>query len=599
MPGKKPQQPQVPSVHSVSMSKYQAVDICEKESRNGWVEFGVDNLFPQYLIELGNESPLHSTLCKQISQAILGKGLESNLPATRTKLAQFRINKKVLPGICHDVKKNGGYYPAVVWSKDNSQINEINSIPIEYCLVNVAVDTDEITGVRVSKNRAQKRKDRYTPVLYPLFKVKKAKATGENDLPIYEDESRQILFKFMLSPGSEYYPRPDYVGAINYIELDRQISSYHCNNIKNGMFPSHIVTFLNGIPAPEEQGAVIAAWEQNTRGTENAGVRIFSFNESLERATKIEAFPLSDADKQYEFLSEETMMRVMQAHRIVSPLLIGVRDGSGLGSNTDELVTAHRLFMQQVVGPYQELIIEGMEEALGAAGVVPQIEFEQNELPVDIEKDATSKDPVTKLSKAEPVAMSEEDSKYWITRLKTVGETIDAELWELVEETMVHSVEEEREFAEQKLSKINLQGEYANPDLKSKWGDTGLYKLRYAYSQNIDDNSRPFCKEMVNLSVSGTVYRYEDIAQMSDAGVNGQFAPAGSSSYDIFTWKGGVYCHHHWKRQIYFRKRGKDGAFLPNKGLENDKRVGNNPFVPAKGKEGIAPIDTPTRGSLK
>jgi len=133
---------------------------------------------------------------------------------------------------------------------------------------------------------------------------------------------------------------------------------------------------------------------------------------------------------------------------------------------------------------------------------------------------------------------------------------------------------------------------------RSKWGDAGLYKLRYAYSQNLTANSRDFCVEMVGMSKAGAVFKYEDIQNMSDAGVNGEFAPEGQSSYDIFRWKGGAYCHHFWKRQIYFRKQEK-GRFLPNKGLDNDKRVGNVPYVKPKGFESIAPINTPSRGSLK
>ena len=90
-----------------------------------------------------------------------------------------------------------------------------------------------------------------------------------------------------------------------------------------------------------------------------------------------------------------------------------------------------------------------------------------------------------------------------------------------------------------------------------------------------------------------------ELRVMSDKGVNGDFAPTGRSTYDIFVYKGGAFCHHFWKRQIYMRKRDSKGRILPNEGLENDKRVGNNPFVPKKGVEGIAPINTPSRGSLK
>ena len=103
---------------------------------------------------------------------------------------------------------------------------------------------------------------------------------------------------------------------------------------------------------------------------------------------------------------------------------------------------------------------------------------------------------------------------------------------------------------------------------------------------------------MVGLSKGGAMFRFEDITEMSDNGVNEKFAPQGQSNYDIFIWKGGAYCHHMWKRKIFMRKREK-GKFLPNDGMKNEKAVGNTPYVPQKGAEGIAPINTPTRGSLK
>jgi len=190
---------------------------------------------------------------------------------------------------------------------------------------------------------------------------------------------------------------------------------------------------------------------------------------------------------------------------------------------------------------------------------------------------------------------TDEQGAIFIEKLKAKAEYINDE-WELLSEERVTDALAEEDFVLQCQSLDS----YAKGDEseRSQWGDAGLYKLRYAYSQNLSANSRDFCIEMVAMSKAGAVFKYEDIQQMSDDGVNGEFAPAGQSEYDIFRWVGGAYCHHFWKRQIYFRKQEK-GKFLPNKGLENDKRVGNVPYVKPKGIEGIAPINRPGRGSLK
>jgi len=169
----------------------------------------------------------------------------------------------------------------------------------------------------------------------------------------------------------------------------------------------------------------------------------------------------------------------------------------------------------------------------------------------------------------------------------------------LVDEQPAHDTREDEELAVSKWKEAQLAGEdsYAQGEKKSD-EDRGLYKIRYQWAGDSTDKTRPFCLIMDGIRDQGLVFRYEDIQAMGDDGVNGNFAPEGQSTYDIFLWKGGVYCHHFWKRQIYFRKREK-GKFLPNDGLKNDKRVGNVPFVKKKGFESVAPIDTPTRGSLK
>ena len=91
------------------------------------------------------------------------------------------------------------------------------------------------------------------------------------------------------------------------------------------------------------------------------------------------------------------------------------------------------------------------------------------------------------------------------------------------------------------------------------------------------------------------------------AKINGEFAPQGKDKYNIWLYKGGAYCHHRWVRQVYFRKRSK-GKFLPNKGLDNDKRVSvasaKRAGVPFKdvGEDwntaSTAPINTPSKGKL-
>jgi hypothetical protein len=176
---------------------------------------------------------------------------------------------------------------------------------------------------------------------------------------------------------------------------------------------------------------------------------------------------------------------------------------------------------------------------------------------------------------------TDEEGKQFLKHLAECGELIDLDEWELVEECEVDNYDNEENF-----TKVNQALEsYADPDQKSKL-DAGLYKVRYRYTTWISENSREFCREMVRLSKGGIVWRYEDIQEMSAAGVNGQFAERGKTEYNLFRYCGGVNCHHAWMRAIYKRKR-QGGKFLPNEGMDNEVKIA----VRKAEAEGFSPMD--------
>jgi hypothetical protein len=556
------------NIQEILLSRYEPVEAVEKENRSGWIDYGQNNLFPQHLINLYHNSPIHNALTNSIAFMIEGQGTGT-------------ILDNALQGIAFDLKLQGAFCAEIIWSMDFTRVVQINHLPFENCRLAYDRDEDDITGIFYSKDWANTRSKKGKPEFIPAFNPS-----------IAQEQPRQVIYAHGMSAGSVYYPKPDYFGALNYIELSYQMGLYHVNNILNGLFPSFIINFLNGIPQKEEREAIRREWETRLSGANNAGKFLMTFNEDPTRAPQIEAFPLSDADKQYQFLSEETAKQIMVGHRVVSPLIHGIRDTTGFGSNKDEMLVGLEIFNNQVIKPYQRIIERVFTPILGEVNIEMNSPFDAEV--VVVEPTTQGVELKKKVVTAEN-DFSDEQGRVWIQTLKEKAEIVDLDEWQLVSEEDVTDPHNEANFRQEYMSVRS----YANADDKSIWGDTGLYKLRYAYSQNLSENSREFCQEMVGLSKAGLSFRYEDIQEMSDAGINGEFAPEGSSSYNIFIWKGGCFCHHFWKRQIYIRKRDAKGRVLPNKGLENDKRVGNNPYVKPKGEEGIAPINTPTRGSLK
>jgi len=339
----------------------------EKETPKGFVTFGEANLFPNYLIDLYYSSPVHSALTMSIAFMIAGKEFKSNNPAAQREIDRLKLNAIRRP-ITLDAKMHGGYYLEIIWSVDRSTIAKINHLPYENVRLAVANDEDVIPGVYYSKDWNDTRKKKNIPAFIPMYNPT-SKA----------EEPSQVLFVGIMTPGSAYYPKPDYYSAINYIEITRDISEFYRAFLSNGMAPSYFLHMNNGIPDPEEQMAIRRNWETMV-GAKKAGKVVFTFNESADRAPRLDLVPMSDADKQWQELSVQSRENILAAHRVTSPLLFGIRDAGGLGSNADEMKQAYRIFNKNIIEPYQQIVTDSIEEIFKAMGIVADIYIEPNDI---------------------------------------------------------------------------------------------------------------------------------------------------------------------------------------------------------------------------
>ena len=566
-------------VSRVELAQYQPVASTEKIERSGWLSFGDDNLYPTYLKELADTSPVHGAIVKGVARMIAGKGF-APLPTYNTD----RLSR-ILPSVASDMSLYGGFYVECIKALGSDEVVKVTHLPFENC--RLAVDENSnVTGIYYSKNWAQYRKKINEPVHIPLN-------SGE--------VKRFVKISFLDETTSVYYPQPSYKSCINYIELDRQISVFHVSNILNNFAPGTIVSLFNGTPDEDAKQAMKREL-QGATGASNAGKMVVLFNEPDQQKPDIVTYQLNDADKQYDLLNRTATEKILVGHLITTPLLFGIKyGGDGFSSNADEMRQGLEIFMANVIEPMQRVIIDSLEEAIGISGLVI---IPNNVLGATEVKPAEPVAPVAPVVKqhanlSAKMDMTEEQEVAWLNYLQDKGEVIDMELYDLVNEEIV----EGEPVADEELSAVKLFKRFADPDAKSK-NDAGLIKVRYRYSTALSDNSRIFCKNMVAASKAGVVYRYEDIIRMGDDGINSEFAAKGESTYSIFLYKGGANCHHFWTRQTFMRKR-ENGKFLPNKGLENDERISQS-SAEKKGFEfkdaqywaeaSTRPIDMPNNG---
>lgn len=591
------------SLEFIQLQSYTAPSIIEQKNKD-WVQYGDDNNYYQYLIDLYHSSPTNNACIKGTVDQIFGKGLEVTR-ASRDLPGYIEFKKLFsaddLRAVAMDLKMLGQASFQLVKSKDRKKYVQAKHFPQQTLRPAKCNEKGEIEKYYYCPDWANMKRN-HTPIEFRAFG--------------YDQSANECILTIKpYSTGSFYFAPVDYQGGTQYANLEAEISNFHINNIMNGLAPSMLINFNNGQPPAEVKDTVEAQIKQKFGGSSNAGRFIISWNDGKDSSADITPVQLSDAHNQYQFLSQESMQKIMVAHRIVSPLLLGIKDNTGFGSNADELKSASILFDNVVVRPFQRLIIDAVTKVLNFNGfnlnlyfkTLQPLEFTDlsgNVIDDETREEETGVSLASQKKKIDLADMTIQDEKSWIEHLKDKGEIINTDEWELIDVQEVTDADEELRF--------NLA--YDNPNKKSD-DDKGVYKIRYRYGPDfISNKSREFCSTMVQEAKSGVIFRREDIIQMGDAGVNGQFAPSGQSSYSIWKYKGGVNCHHRWERLTFRRKQVK-GKFLPkqpnevgeSRDLDNYNEVSNKsadaagvPFSPSGWNTAkTRPIDMPNKGSLK
>lgn len=526
----------------LQLSKYEERSYRETPNREGFVNYGDDNLFPQYLVDLYHSSATHNALVTSIAMMIYGEGFDASDLEGRLAFDQWNLNDE-LRKACLDFKIQGGFALEVNWSLDRTTIANVSHLPFENIRSGFVNEDEIVETYYYSKDWSDKREE---PVEIHRF---------HKEMNV--EFPTQILYVKPFSPGSFYYPKPDYVGSINYIELDKEISIYHINNIQNGMSPSFSIHFKNGIPPQEERNRIRMDIERQLSGAGNAGKFIVTYSDDPERKPDFEPFQLSDAHNQYQFLSEEVTAKIMVGHRVTSPQMFGVAVPGKLGGG-GELAESAELFEKNVIRPARQVVEEAVKTLLNASGLQSTL--------VTLASEETNLDGC-------------------ISYLDEVGEELGDE-WELIDEVEVdYDLEETRDAMWAFARAIVPEGN--RPTAGESEQDTEIIKVRYVYAPGtVSDNSREFCRKMVS---AGRVYKKEDIIAAGNRAVNRGWGPNGADTYSIWLYKGGGDCHHFWKRQTYLRKDNSKISVNQAKKLireagvdakrleENDKRVAQRP----------------------
>ena len=575
------------NLHIVNLSTYNRPKVKE-DKRKEWVAYGDDNNYYQYLIDLYTNSTTNNAIINGISNMIYGKGIDALDSSTKTD--EYAALKSIFHNDCLrkvslDLKLLGEASFQVLYA--DSKVVRAEHFPRQTLRAEKYNEDGDIEAYYYHPNWSK---------IKPNEQPKRIAAFGFGN---GKEPEIKIVKRYV--SGYDYYCPVDYQGGLAYAELESEIADYLINDVQNGFSGTKVVNFNNGVPDREKQLQIKNDVMHKLTGARGEKV-IIAFNNNAESKTTIDDVPLNDAPAHYEYLSNECGTKLMVAHRVTSPLLLGIRDsGNGLGNNADEIKTASLLFQNVTIKPYQELIIDCMDAILAKNEISLKLYFKTLQPLEFIETD----NAVTDEAREEETGVKLSDEKIpdsLADELIEIGEDEDLENWELVDE---RPVDYEQEEALDKMIGLASTGS-ARPNANSEQDaevDDMKFKVRYQYAplketmKGGKSVSRDFCKKMVSAA---KIYRKEDIIAMGDKPVNAGWGLNGASTYNVWFYKGGGSCHHFWMRKTYMAKGVSPDAKSPKAEVSVNK-ARKEGFKPPVNDSKVAkrPKDMPNQGFVK
>lgn len=313
-----------------------------KRNIKGWISYDSDNLLPQRIIELNNQSAINRAVIENKVTYICGRGVDDTTyygqpnPTDDWDSLIEKVAKDYVTfgGFCYQVVRNKDGHSVSLYHTDFSkvrvgQVNEYGA----YLSFFLANDWRRTTG-------------RYAPVEIKAYGSEEMRE-GETYLFYYKD----------YDPSLDYYPVPQYYSALNYIEADGLLGKFYRNSINNGFVPSTIITMPSN-PADEQKEQFQRDIENSYAGTNGANSIVVLWGESQEVKPVVTSYTASGNADLYNNVDQIIFQKIISAHRLTSPTLAGLSGSGNLSGNASEIISAYSLYSRTVIDKLRRKILD-------------------------------------------------------------------------------------------------------------------------------------------------------------------------------------------------------------------------------------------------
>lgn len=311
-----------------------------------YVYYGYDNLLPNEIIYNVQGSAKTSSILDNLSKIIQGAGI--NTDSLDKDTINFLSNNYdnddmeiILEKVSLDLLYFGGFSLNVLWSKDGSKISRVSHIPFQKVRIKRQDDLKSPERYLVSADWCDYREE--------INYVEVAGFDPEN-----KEELSQILYVCRYTPGMDYYPLPAWMGAYDYVKVDKEISDYQLNCALESYTPTMLINMSTGIPSPEEQERIAKELDFKFKGSKGSKT-IITFSDGKDTAPEVNTINQMESDNKYLNIEKMVLDNILIACSIPNPNLVGIRTPGQL-SASDEIIDSFLLLQEGFISGYQKII---------------------------------------------------------------------------------------------------------------------------------------------------------------------------------------------------------------------------------------------------
>jgi len=342
-------------------------------SDDHWIYWGVDNLYPNFLLELFNEVPLHKSITTSKVDYLMGDGLTLK---GSNEAADFQISlvdslEEVVNKLVFDYVLFNFFVLEIQYNVMGQPIY-FNHVPGNYIRTNRAKNKFWISE-QWDLMREALSYDRFTP--------------GKNE----DGFSKVYFYSGYMPTAQNVYPAPKYNAGITSMITEILVNNFNKNSIEESFSPSHIISFFKGVPSPDEARKFERSFGETFKG-ENGLKYILNYNNAGDTPVQVSSIPGDDYAEKLVELNKKIETNIVTSHQATSKLLFGIETPGSLG-NSNELEEAYQIFKNVWVKNNRNQVERGINKLFKSCGL-PEIEFKDKGSLFSISLPDTTKEKV-------------------------------------------------------------------------------------------------------------------------------------------------------------------------------------------------------------